>query len=203
MNDTLKKFINENIDLINQNTKESWEAIYRKIAPAITGEFTEIILSVGISDPASILGYIPGWYLSESKISNYKIPNNVTSVDYGAFNDCSNLISIKIPNDVTSIGVQAFSGCDSLTSITIPDGVKDIRDSAFFYCNNLTNVEIPDSVKRIGDFAFAFCDSLKEINFKGTKKQAITLGIGNGSKEKWRENSAIQKIICNDGEIIL
>ena len=37
MSPELKNFINENIDLINENTKESWEDVYKKIDSKIAG----------------------------------------------------------------------------------------------------------------------------------------------------------------------
>lgn len=42
---------------------------------------------------------------------NTEIPSSVTSIDEGAFRDCSDLTSITIPNSVTSIGNYAFRGC--------------------------------------------------------------------------------------------
>ena len=36
---------------------------------------------------------------------------SVTSIDYEAFRDCSNLTSVEIPNSVTSIGSDAFRDC--------------------------------------------------------------------------------------------
>lgn len=102
MTQELKQFIQENKNLINQNTKESWEKIYSKISWEIVGEFTKTMLSAGI-DPAIIMGYIPMDYLYNSKITNYKIPDSVTSIGDYAFAHCSSLTSIEIPNSVTSI----------------------------------------------------------------------------------------------------
>ena len=48
---------------------------------------------------------------------NTIIPNNVTSIENGAFKGCSSLTSVIIPNSVTSIGEDAFSGCSALKSI--------------------------------------------------------------------------------------
>ena len=42
---------------------------------------------------------------------NTVIPNSVTSIEEGAFEDCKDLTSITIPNGVTSIGSAAFYGC--------------------------------------------------------------------------------------------
>ena len=54
-----------------------------------------------------------------------------------------------IPNGVTSIGIMAFSGCSGLTNITIPDSVMSIGDYAFDGCEGLTSVTIGNSVTSI------------------------------------------------------
>jgi hypothetical protein len=47
------------------------------------------------------------------------IPDNIKSIEEGAFLDCRNLTSVTIPNSVTRIGSCAFQGCKDLTSVTI------------------------------------------------------------------------------------
>lgn len=76
-------------------------------------------------------------------------------------------------------------------------------DYAFKNCKLLKMVIITNSVKTIGDYTFYYCTNLKEIKYLGTKKQAVQLGIGNKSRKRWREGSAISKIICTDGVIEL
>ena len=68
-----------------------------------------------------------------------------------------------IPNSVTTIGGWAFYNCGSLTSVTIPGSVKTIGNSAFNNCYSLTSVTIPGSVKTIGEEAFYSCTSLKTV----------------------------------------
>ena len=99
-------------------------------------------------------------------LTEYAIPNSVTTIGYGAFSDCRSLTSVTIPDSVTTIGNGAFTWCESLTSITIPDSVTSIGDSAFAYCSSLTSVAIPDSVTTIGDSAFEGCSSLTEFRCK-------------------------------------
>ena len=75
------------------------------------------------------------------------------------------LTEYTMPDSVTTIGDGAFFGCTSLTSITIPDSVTKIGDSAFSDCTSLTSITIPDSVTEIGEGSFNKCESLAE--FKG------------------------------------
>ncbi|MBO4823282.1 MAG: leucine-rich repeat protein [Clostridia bacterium] len=91
------------------------------------------------------------------------IPDSVTSIDNGAFYNCTNLTSVTIPDSVTSIGDGAFYGCTSLTSITIPDSVTEIENFIFRGCTSLTSVTISDSVTSIGDCMFEGCTSLTSI----------------------------------------
>ena len=120
-----------------------------------------------------------------SKLDTY----TVTSIEYGAFEGCDNLISVSIPNSITSIGNSTFRNCESLTNITIPESVISIGDEAFLntgYYNNPANWqngvlyidnclieaksnEIPQNYKInegtrvIADSAFEDCDSLTSI----------------------------------------
>lgn len=42
-------------------------------------------------------------------MTSVTIPNSVTSIEGGAFYDCSGLTNVTIPNSVTSIGGYAFN----------------------------------------------------------------------------------------------
>ena len=114
--------------------------------------------------------YYYGSSTSRTTYSTYYIPSSLRSVTvtggnilYGAFYECSMLISVTIPDSVTSIGDSAFYGCTSLTSVTIPDSVTSIGGSAFEDCTGLTSVTIPDSVTSIGYEAFYGCTGLTSV----------------------------------------
>ncbi len=119
--------------------------------------------------------------------TSFTIPNGITSIAGGAFNNCGGLTSITIPNGVKSIGEEAFSVCYGLTSVTIPDGVTSIGKSAFYHCYyaetaeidgktqiiseiGLEKVTIPNSVTSVGDNAFYECYKLTEVNYIGGRK---------------------------------
>ena len=98
-----------------------------------------------------------------AELTEYTIPDNITSIGSGAFQECSKLTTITIPDSVTSIGRVAFWGCRSLTSITIPDSVTTIGDGLFWDCECLKSINIPDSVTSIGAAAFSYCTSLTSV----------------------------------------
>ncbi len=58
--------------------------------------------------------------VKDNTVTEIIIPDYVTSIGSGTFQDCSKLTSITIPDSVISIGSSAFSGCSSLESITLP-----------------------------------------------------------------------------------
>ena len=101
------------------------------------------------------------------------IPEEVTSIGYGAFLGCSSLKEITIPKGVTSIGIEAFCGCSGLENIRVEEGntVYDSREN----CNAVIetgsntlirgckNTIIPEGVTAIGEQAFCRCSSLTEI----------------------------------------
>ena len=109
------------------------------------------------------LSYANLLYLNGEEVQDLEIPNSVTSIEGGAFSNCSALTSVTIPNSVTSIGEGAFIGCSDLTSVTIGNSVTSIGDGAFSGCSGLTSVTIPNSVTSIGSSAFESCEGLTSV----------------------------------------
>ena len=120
-------------------------------------------------------------------LTEYTIPQNVTTISVGVFKDCNNLKRITIPDSVTRIGMYAFDGCrgelivncnipagasylsgafygSRFTSVTIGSGVTTIGDYAFYECSSLTSVTIPDSVTTIGKYSFNGCTGELIVN---------------------------------------
>ena len=173
LNPKVAEFIEKNIELIEN---KEWEEIYNQGHVPIG--FTDAMLAAGIDPLMQGLNYIPNYFLYLSDIKSFIIPDHIKSIGYQAFENCYNLTSVTIGNNVTSLGEDAFA-----------------------VCRKLTNVIMPSSVTSIGRFAFAYCKKLAQINYLGTKEEAITkLKV---KDKNWREASNIQRVTCLDGEIDL
>ena len=118
--------------------------------------------------PDSITTIGDGAFQGCSSLTSVTIPDSVTTIEDTAFSRCSSLTSVTIGDSVTTIGVGVFYHCDNLTSVTIPDSVTEIGEDAFIFCSSLTSVTIGDSVTTIGEYAFSDCTSLKTVYCKPT-----------------------------------
>lgn len=70
---------------------------------------------------------------------------------------------IHLPNEITTLERGAFSGCDKLTDIHLHN-VSIISKTCFTNCNSLEKVYCSDLVTYIGEWAFAHCTNLKELS---------------------------------------
>lgn len=104
-----------------------------------------------------------GAFNNNGKITSVKIPDTCTSIGYWAFGACREMTSVTIPDSVTSISANAFDTCRGLTSVKLPSGITRIEDCAFIGCTGLTSIEIPDGVTSIGNSAFYECSGLESV----------------------------------------
>ena len=92
-------------------------------------------------------------------LTNITIPSSVIKIDNEAFKN-SGLTTIELPSSITSIGFGMFTSCSDLVSVKIPSSVESIGESAFVDCTSLTNLELSSNVKTIGVMAFYGCENL-------------------------------------------
>lgn len=71
-------------------------------------------------------------------INKVVIPEGVTRIGNGAFDNCKRLLNVSLPNTLAEIGGWAFRDCTALTSIVIPIGVTTIGTWAFLRDMSLT-----------------------------------------------------------------
>lgn len=111
MNKEIKKYILDHMDLINQDTKESWEKFYDFNALSndkLFSQMNKILLDSGIN-PLLKLDRIPaGFFFSwVGGLDEYEIPNNIKIIGSCAFQS-SGLKKIRIPKSVVKIETYAF-----------------------------------------------------------------------------------------------
>ena len=135
-------------------------------------------------------------------ITEYTIPDSVTSFGEEAFKNCSNLKSVKVANkdcydyfkdkvaNITFYGANASDdgrcliidgklerfSAKGIAEYTIPESVTSIGKWTFSRCSSLTSITIPNSVTNIGEGAFYGCSSLTSI----TIPNSVT-SIGEGA----------------------
>ena len=200
--DDIKEFLAECSDVVNQRFTLAEEAKKRKEKALI------ISLSSAVSAIALILltvfVFVPNilvltgqykTYIDLYQVTDFEVPEGVTSIGDGAFSGCTSIETAIIPtlaisyipdNNLKtviitsgeSIGERAFSGCTSLTSVVIGDSVTSIGHWAFYNCTSLTSVVIGDSVTSIGRSAFCGCSSLTSIKYRGTQSQWNAISKG-------------------------
>ena len=82
-------------------------------------------------------------YLDRS-VKKVVLPESITEIRAGAFENCTELSDIELPSTLIYIGVSAFENCSSLKAITIPRSVDNIDCGAFEGCCNLERVAFED-----------------------------------------------------------
>lgn len=115
----------------------------------------------------------------------------VTQIGEKAFAEYD-LILVDIPESVTIIHEGAFEECDCLEEIRLPSGLQRIEATAFGYCDHLINVDLPDGLEFLGYHAFGSCDKLEKLvlpaDFTGFDIQRALLSVEvteNGRNETW------------------
>lgn len=133
-------------------------------------------------------------YPSGKSEATYTIPQGITEIGWGAFEDGVNLKEVIIPDSVTIIDQVAFHGCSTLESVDLPDSITEIRNVAFGSCRSLTEVSIPASVRKISDQAFSSCSNLETVTMLGDAPE-----FGNFVFSNCAENFCIYYYAKNHG----
>ncbi len=123
-------------------------------------DITKVVIGDGLTTVGG--GAFEYYYTALAEVT---LPQSVTSIEDGAFDNCKALEDIDIPQSVTAIGNDAFSQCEALTELTLPQSLTTIGDFAFSQCKALTELTLPQSLKTIGNDAFSNCDYLETVEF--------------------------------------
>ena len=118
---------------------------------------------IDVKLPQGVTGLGTGAFQNCLFLPSITLPEGLTSIGESAFRDCSALTSVTLPASLTDFGAGAFYNCTALPSITLPEELTIIRDFTFYGCEALTSIDIPDEVTSIGESAFESCSALTSI----------------------------------------
>ena len=91
-------------------------------------------------DEANITEIGP-YAFNNTKISEIKIPETVTTIENNAFTG-TQISILDIPDSVTTLGEYAFSHCPNLTTVTIGSGIGSLENNLFLECGGITSYTI-------------------------------------------------------------
>ena len=160
------------------------------------GEGTTVVI------PAYVDG-IPITKLSDtcfhdSQMTSVKIPETVTEIGWGVFQNCKQLTSVILPDTLKTLGHSAFEGCTALEEIHLPPireiplyafigaGVKRVTLSegteiigyAAFNGAALESIVLPSTMKQIDGAAFGLCQNLTSVVLNDGLEMIDTYAFG-------------------------
>ena len=118
--------------------------------------------------PSTLTTIRYGAFQNCTALKQITLPKSMTFIEGGAFQNCSAISSILVPQNVTYLGASAFSGCTSLTSATLPQTITRISSGLFENCSSLTTVQASSALTSIGSRAFAETSALSSFTFPQT-----------------------------------
>ena len=128
----------------------------------VTGLKSKYASTTKIGIPASIGGVdvdnIKG-FAYNTKLKQVIIDDGAKKILRIAFSNCRYLTSLRLPNSLTTIEFGAFSSCVALTYVIIPDSVTYIGIGSFYKCTKLVVKVITSNQNKITLGAYAFGDS--------------------------------------------
>ena len=100
--------------------------------------------SVGFNVNASTNRIFPHVYLKGKLVTDYVIPDDITSIPDRSFLNNTDMLSVIFPNTLTSIGKSAFGGCTALQSITFGESIQSLGAGSFYGCTSMKETHIAD-----------------------------------------------------------
>ena len=98
-----------------------------------------------------------------SSLEEIVLPEDLESVEFGAFEGCSSLRALRIPASVERINERAFKG-SGIKEIELPENLEYLGPMAFESCASLESVKLNEGLVTIDSAAFRGCPSLGEID---------------------------------------
>jgi hypothetical protein len=94
----------------------------------------------------------------------------VTVIGPHSFTECHSINELVLPNNIRTIESGAFFNMNNLTAINIPESVEKFRGSHHFKAPYLKKLFIPAGISEIGDIFSVSCSSLEKIQVDPANK---------------------------------
>ena len=130
MTDAVKKFIEDNIDLIEENNFKLLFNRTIRLKPGQVGELSKVLEDAQIY-PLNYIDYVPAYYMCSTDISTFAPNLGITYIGRGAFRFCDNLTKIYLPESVKYIHAHAFEDCPNIKELNLPSSLREIDSTAF------------------------------------------------------------------------
>lgn len=124
--------------------------------------------SITIPEKVSKIG--SGAFENCSKLKFATINGKIARLQNNTFSNCFSLKNAILPDSLKSIEQSAFENCEKLESVNLPDSVTEINSKAFYDCSEITDISLPQSLVSIGDSAFEDCFMLTNVNCPSSLK---------------------------------
>ncbi|MBE6609633.1 MAG: leucine-rich repeat domain-containing protein [Ruminococcaceae bacterium] len=134
-------------------------------------------------------------------IPEYYNDMRVTEIGIGAF-EGSTVRKVILPESITKIDLGAFNNCVSLKTIVIPESVTEIEHEAFRNCRNLKSITLPQGLVSIYESTFANCSDAK-IQYTGTRSELSGIMLNPGYFCGTGALSYDYEIECSDGKLYI
>lgn len=157
-----------------------------------------------------------------SALKSVVVPASVTTMEYGIFKNCTELVTAKIESRIKVVRTYMFSGCTKLESVELPTSCKgiyghsfegctalksfslanmttanaeDLYDSRHFANSGLEKVNWPSGITEIYDMMYFKCKNLTSLSLKPTTERIHDLAFYGTAIETF--NSSNLKEICD------
>lgn len=143
----IRDFLRSMKEKINENTPESWREFYDEVENSTLSSLEISIMNAALMnagiDPLQLLNYIPeGFFFSRQDLTEYKIPNNITSIENSAFDSCRHLQYLYIPKSVQFIEQNVFYGCSETMVIEYEGNEEDWKGIFISHNSEIGNKKV-------------------------------------------------------------
>lgn len=118
--------------------------------------------------PSTLTTIRYGAFQNCTALRQITLPESVTFIEGGSFQNCTALGSIVIPQNVSYLGAAVFAGCSTLNSAILPQKMTRVSSSLFENCTALATAQVSNALTSIGSRAFAGTSALSVFTFPQT-----------------------------------